>query len=214
MSLTRMKAFHILLFTLIFSSCDVPLAWKLRDIDKRIEAVHQMIRSNALSPTADREKEVSKKLVDLIIQLEGLSARNIENADVEWRIGECQRLAYQLDLPEAWTQAERHFKLALACDPAYTKAHLSLGQLYLESGFDMLEKSEKHFLEALRLSSQAPLPEAHRGLFYVYSYLGRFQESLVQAEKYLALQPNDAEFLKAKQLAEVNLKIKEKTKIK
>lgn len=75
---------------------------------------------------------------------------------------------------ERYTEAEEHFLKAIEIDPEYTNALYNLGALYVKWGAEMREEAEEQETGSTE-------------------YMEKFEASLPHLEKYLALNPEDAQ---------------------
>lgn len=91
------------------------------------------------------------------------------------------------DLYEVWEDIQR-MEDRLEADPEDYGTHSELGFTLLRRRY--LPLAESHFLEALK--SSAP-DDAYIGLGYVYSLMGRSEESIQYFERYLQNHPNEGD---------------------
>ncbi len=171
----------------------------------RLDALRAAIGSQPLDEArAQKLLPLEEDLDRLTDDLQKRAARK-ESAQVDWQLGECHRLRHLFDDPGAWEEAERRFSLALARDPKFALAHLSMGQLYLTGGFDYAPRAEKHFVQALENAGGAPMPEAHKGLFLAYYYQARWDEAIKESDIYLKIVGHDEDVDKMRSMAATNL---------
>ena len=182
------------------------------EVDQHIDALRQAIGNNPLSTAAATTLAVQKKELDALTRdLENRRAGR-DRARRDWQVGECQRLRHLFDEPDAWEKAERSLNLALARNPKYSPAHLSLGQLYLAGGLEMAPHAEHDFVRSLEESSGSTSLPAHKGLFLACYYQGRWADAVKEADKYLAAVGTDTDVKKMRDMAETNLNRENKTK--
>lgn len=172
---------------------------------KRLDDLRAAIGSAPLEEARAEKLAPQEEALDQLTADLQKRAERKESARVDWQIGECHRLRHLFDDPGAWEEAERRFSLALARDPKFAPAHVSMGQLYLTGGFDYAPRAEKHFVQALEIAAGAPMPEAHKGLFLAYYYQARWDEALKQADTYLKIVGHDDDVEKMRSMAATNL---------
>jgi adenylate cyclase len=90
-----------------------------------------------------------------------------------------------MDAHEAYENAERFAKKALALDDSLPEAHLALAFSHV-TNFDFASR-ERDFKNAIKLNPN--LTEAHEGLSSVYAFTGRWEESLQEVEESIRLNP-------------------------
>jgi hypothetical protein len=175
---------------------------------RRLEALASAIGSAPLSDDAARRLAPQKAdLEAFTADLEQRAGRK-ETARLDWELGECQRLRHLFDEPGAWEQSERYLSLALARDPKFSAAHLSLGQLYLTGGFDWAPRAEREIVQAMEQSAGQPSPAAAKALFLAYYYQGRWKDAVQEADHYLGLVGHDDDVTQMRLMAEANGKRK------
>jgi len=175
------------------------------DQQRRLDELRTAIGTQPLDETsAERLAPLEAQLDQLTTDLQKRAERK-KNARLDWQLGECHRLRHLFDDLGAWEEAERRFSLALARDPRFALAHVSMGQLYLAGGFDFAPRAEKHFVQALENAGGAPMAEAHKGLFLAYYYQARWNDALQEADIYLKVVGQDEDVSKMRSMAATNL---------
>jgi hypothetical protein len=182
------------------SACRGPVA------DEKIEALRSAVGSQPLDENAAERLAQEKTAIDDLAAELGRRAERRKSARLDWQVGELERLRHLFDEPEAWELSERHLSLALARDPAFAPAHVSLGQLYLTGGFEFAPRAEREFVRALEAGAGRPMPEARKGLFLAYYYQARWADALAEADRYLAIRGDDTDVRKMRAMSETNLK--------
>jgi tetratricopeptide (TPR) repeat protein len=76
-----------------------------------------------------------------------------------------------------------------------------LGVLYVNTSPEFVIAAEKEFVKALEAAKGKPQPSAHSGLCFAYYYQGKFKEAVEQADKYLALVPDDEALKQLRKIA-------------
>ena len=139
---------------------------------------------------ADRQK-IHTQLNEAIVFTDILLSKDPDNPHLLWRMGELYRMAHNLDLKDAWINSEKALKKAIQIAPGIIEAHLTLGDLYVNTDLNHAKEAEKCFLTAQRISGEKPLIRAHRGLLFAYYYQGDMKKTLDEADLINALFPND-----------------------
>jgi tetratricopeptide (TPR) repeat protein len=107
---------------------------------------------------------------------------------------------YKVLTPEALTQAVPFFEEALRLDPEYAQAHAALASLYWDVvqndwAFDLdmpSSRAENRANEHLEAALRDPVPLAHVLQARMFASFGLLGEALVEAEKAVELDANDA----------------------
>jgi TolB-like protein/predicted Zn-dependent protease len=96
-------------------------------------------------------------------------------------------------------KAVTYFKKAITLDPNYTRAHAWLATAYWASfvrrwapdlGWsDVGSLAKKH----LEIAMENPIPEVHRTASWMQTYQRQYEEAIAEAERAMALNPNDAD---------------------
>jgi adenylate cyclase len=99
---------------------------------------------------------------------------------------------------EANTQARQMFEQALALDPKFAAAYAWLGRTYVIEWMQQWSNDPQLPQRTAALAQQAlsldeSLPGAHQTLAYVYLLNKQFDEALVEAERAVILDPNEAD---------------------
>jgi adenylate cyclase len=120
---------------------------------------------------------------------------------------------YQLFTPDDMIKAIPYLENAIGLDPAFARAHAVLAAVYWGicnnawaesvrmSYEDCNRKTSQHLAEAMK----NPTPLAHRILARQHEYGERWDEAVIEAEKAIALDPNDANGYQAMSALLVNL---------
>jgi tetratricopeptide (TPR) repeat protein len=123
------------------------------------------------------------------------------------------RAYYQLSTPADFVRAIPFLERAVELDPAFTRAHGVLAAVYwgiCNNGWmestgvsyqDCSAKTGYHLAEGLR----KPTPLVHRIAARRHEYEQRWEEALLEAEKAIALNPNDPNGYVAMSALQVNL---------
>ena len=99
------------------------------------------------------------------------------------------RLADLLREQEKWSQAVRHYRLALAVDPTYGEAEIGLG--LIAKGQGKIESAMAHFRRAVQHNPF--LAEGFANLGTVYLQQGEWNRALQEFEKALSIEPASAQ---------------------
>jgi adenylate cyclase len=120
---------------------------------------------------------------------------------------------YRLSTPDDSVKAISYLKNAIELDPNFGRAQAALAATYwriydnnwaISAGVsysDALEQTNRHLEEALK----NPTPLAHRTAAKQYFYFRRWNEAMIQAERALAMDPNDPSGYEAMGTLLVNL---------
>ncbi len=95
-------------------------------------------------------------------------------------------------------QARQLFERALALDPQYAEAYAYLSWTYYREGFFRWSADPQILERALALAQKAialddPLPSAHSSLSLVYAAKQQYDQAIVEGERAIALDPNNAD---------------------
>ena len=99
------------------------------------------------------------------------------------------RLADLLREQEKWSQAVRHYRLALAADPAYGEAEIGLG--LIAKGQGQIESAMVHFRRAVQHNPF--LAEGFANLGTAYYQQGEWARAVQELEKALSIEPANAQ---------------------
>ena len=99
------------------------------------------------------------------------------------------RLADMLREQEKWSQAVRHYRLALAADPHYGEAEIGLG--LIAKGRGQIESAIAHFRRAVKHNPF--LAEGFANLGTTYLQQGEWNRALQELEKALSIEPANAQ---------------------
>jgi TolB-like protein/class 3 adenylate cyclase/rhodanese-related sulfurtransferase len=120
---------------------------------------------------------------------------------------------YRLSTPDDSVKAISYLKNATELDPNFGRAQAALAATYwriydnnwaISAGVsysDALEQTNRHLEEALKI----PTPLAHRTAAKQYFYFRRWDEAMIQAERAIAMDPNDPNGYEAMGTLLVNL---------
>lgn len=145
---------------------------------------------------------------EAVAKLEVYSKNHPDKNDVESILGKYYQIGLQLNVNEAFKQAEIHLKRAISLKPELSGGdHLSLGVLYCSKLFsfstDVTNKQPKltvKFKQDPKVTSLAEnellkdnqIPgTANLYLFLIYYSQGKFSNAVQQADKYLTFSPDD-----------------------
>lgn len=178
---------------------------RLQAFDERLSSLQDRLDTYPpdLKTDSDRER-LTEELQSLLRDLQEALERAPDDPELEWRIGECHRMGWNLDLPDAWKQSQTWLKRALFHDPKCAPAHESLGFLYVDTSEDWAPDAEKEFLEALR-DSGGEREDSYYGLFFAELYQDKLEEALQAGDRYLEKEPGDREFRKQRDAVEDEL---------
>jgi adenylate cyclase len=106
--------------------------------------------------------------------------------------------AFNRATQEANAQARQLFGQAIELDPQYAETHALLGRTYLVEWIFQWSQDpqtlERAFaLEQKAITLQDSLPMAHGALSYVYLWKKQHEQAVAEAERAIALDPNNAE---------------------
>ena len=147
-------------------------------------------------PNFKSEKEeagVREKLASAIAMAEKMGEQNPNSAPIKNQIGKLYQMAHNIDVDSSWEKAEKNLKEAMRLDSNFVDPYVSLGFLYVGADMGFVKDAEKLFLKAQSLNGKKPLLQAHRGLVYVYDYLGEPKKAIQEADLVLKLSPQDDE---------------------
>lgn len=108
--------------------------------------------------------------------------------------------AYRRETPEDFSRAITHFEKAVEEDPAYGRAHAALAAIYWESyrkrwyrrlGISPISLAWQQANEYLEKSMVAPTPLAHKIASAMLTMNRRYDEAITEAERAIAIDPND-----------------------
>jgi len=120
---------------------------------------------------------------------------------------------YRLRTPDDFAKAIPYLENAIELDPDFGRAHATLASIYLGiyifgwaegtgvSYDDAFKKINRHLDEAMK----NPTPLAHRTASRQHEYFGRFDEAMAEAQRAIALDPNDPNGYEAMSTLLVNL---------
>ena len=109
---------------------------------------------------------------------------------------------YLRQTPEDFRKAISHFKKAVDLDPAYGRAYAALAATYWEvwkrfwhERVGLRRPSDAHYLteEFLTQALEHPTPLAHQVASGVFAQKGEHNSAIAEAERAIALDPNDAD---------------------
>jgi tetratricopeptide (TPR) repeat protein len=182
----------------------------LQTIDEQIAWLSNYLEVYPPAITDEQERqEVEKRLTDTLAYIEKANKENPGNGELLWRLGNCYRLAHNLDRAGAWKKSEKALKAALRIDQKLADSHFILGLLYVNTHPQYAPAAEKEFLAAQRLAGNKPWPAIHGGLCFAYYYQERFDDALRQADKYLKLVPDDSAMKRLREIIREKIKNQE-----
>jgi TolB-like protein/Tfp pilus assembly protein PilF len=144
------------------------------------------------------QKIVTTLKLQLTLQEYGYGARkhtdNLEAYDAFLRGME----SFNRFTKEANAQARQLFERALALDPQYAEAYAYLSWTYYREGVLRWSADPQALERALTLAQQAvalddSLPIAHSSLSLVYEVTQQYDQAIVEGERAIALDPNNAD---------------------
>jgi TolB-like protein/Flp pilus assembly protein TadD/rhodanese-related sulfurtransferase len=120
---------------------------------------------------------------------------------------------YRLSTPDDSIKAISYLENAIELDAEFGRAHAALAATYwriydnnwaLSTGVSYAEALEQtnHYLQA---ALKNPTPLAHRTAAKQYFYFGRWDEAMIQADRAIAMDPNDPNGYEAKGTLLINL---------
>ncbi len=106
---------------------------------------------------------------------------------------------YRLFTPDDFVKAIPHLERAIELDPNYSRAHAALAAVYVEAWYNlwvrMVRMSARRGLPAakrhLKAAMQNPTPLAHQVASLMSIIEGHYDEAIADAERAVALDPND-----------------------
>lgn len=140
-----------------------------------------------------------------IADLDGLKAKGAPAWETEWRIGDCFRMAHNLDVKGAWAQSEAHLKKAMGLKPDEPRPCVILGMLYVNSDMSLAPKAEALFRRAIEAAGAKPMPAAHQGLVFACYYQGKFAEADKEIDECLKTSPNNPKLLAIREVVRKRL---------
>lgn len=130
-------------------------------------------------------------------------------AKILWQTAEIYRLEHNLDIKEAFQNAETYSQLSINTDPTFIKPYLTLGMLYVNSDLTRAHDAENLFLKAKNLAkNNDDLRTVYSGLWFSYYYQFQIEKALVTCKEALQKFPGDKEFLDLVTLTETVMKKK------
>jgi len=187
-----------------FSQTSSPEIPELKAIDSQIDNFYQSLDGFPPHFENDAQKQKTEaNLKSTLKILNDLAQKYPDNLKIETRLGECYRMAHNLDWKGAWEDSERHLKKAISIKPQEPYPHLILARLYVNTDPRFAPAAEKEFHKVLELSGgKAGLEEdAHRGLFFANYYQGKMKEAVAEADLYLKSHPENVEIKKLRDIA-------------
>jgi tetratricopeptide (TPR) repeat protein len=174
------------------SSSDIP---ELKTIDAQIDIFYKSL--DVYPPQfadAAQKQKTETDLKSTLQKLNELAQKYPNNLKVETRLGECYRMAHNLDWKGAWEDSEKHLKKAIELKPDEPYPYLILGRLYVNTDPKLAPAAEKEFRKVLELGQgKAALEDAaHAGLFFSNYYQGKMKEAVAEADLYLKSHPDDS----------------------
>jgi tetratricopeptide (TPR) repeat protein len=188
-------ALMVLAAVLSGAACRRPLPSQfLKTFDQELSQLQERLDAYPPEFQNDAERKGWSDRVDASVRsLREMMKKFPNRAELEWRLGECYRLGYNLDWPDSWPESKRWLEQALRHDPKSVPAHESLGFLYVDTGKEWAAAAEEEFLEALRFSG-GERDAAYYGLFFAQVAQDKLEEALDSADAYLERVPDDREF--------------------
>ena len=158
-------------------------------------------------------QQLRHRFQETVRALEELVKKRPRDAEVAWRLGECYRLANNIEVDKQYVAASKEsLDRALEIDPDYVPAYVSLGKLAIQAYRKMLFEKEgevpwsmpfvakDYFNEALERSGARVDPDVYKGLSYVPNYANishspkKVAEAIELGERYLSSRPEDKAF--------------------
>ena len=158
-------------------------------------------------------QELRRRFEDTVTALEALAEKRPRDAEVAWMLGECYRMANNIEVDKQYVAASKEsFGRSLEIDPDYVPAYVSLGKLAIQAYRKMLFEKEgevpwtmpyvaqDYFNAALERSGGKVDPDIYKGLSYVPHYanirksLENLDEAISLGERYLRSRPEDTAF--------------------
>jgi enterochelin esterase-like enzyme len=184
-----------------------------RRIDKELRYLQEKLDDWPAKAQGEQLQELRRRFQDTARALEELAKQRPLDAGVAWRLGECYRMANNIEIDEQYVAASKEsLDRALEIDPDYVPAYVSLGKLAIQAYRKMLFEKEgevpwsmpfvaqDYFEEALERSGARVDPDIYKGLSYVphYANISHSPEKVAEAielgERYLRSRPEDAAF--------------------
>lgn len=174
----------------------------LAKIDKAISDLQPYLGGYPPHVADSKELEaVTRRLDNALKYAREVMEKEPNSAQIMWRLGELYRMAHNANEKMAWNNSERFLKGAISLDPKIIEAHISLGQLYVNTDPKYAKAAENCFITAQKLAGNRVLPDAQSGLFFAYFYQGQFQKAVDEADIFLRARPNDPTMLRLREIA-------------
>jgi tetratricopeptide (TPR) repeat protein len=167
------------------------VAARFAEVDAELAAIEAAAVA-ALDGDAAAASAAEPRFRTLLLVLAREEGPEQDDPDLALRRAELFRLGESLGIDQAVEHARRHALHALELRPEWPRALVLLGVLDLSLDPPLPAEAERAFLAALALAGGDVLPPAWSGLFFVRAALGRTEDALSAADRYLAFAPEDA----------------------
>ena len=208
-----MKRIWLLTFVLVtFIPVDV-FPSDTRYIDEELRYLQEKLDDWPAKVDGAELQELRRRFEDTAEALEVLAKEKPRDAGIAWRLGECYRMANNIEVDKQYVAASKEsLDRALELDPDYVPPYVSLGKLAIQAYRKMLFEKEgevpwsmpyvaqEYFNEALKRSGEQADPDIYKGLSYVPHYanirnsLENLNEAIALGERYLRARPGDTAF--------------------
>ena len=157
-----------------------------------------------IATSAEREK-VLGEYSKIEKTLEAMSKKCPNILEVTLGRAKLKSMGHNIDLKDAWQQAEKDFQEVLRQAPRKIQALLGLGFLYVNSDIRLASKAESLFKRAQEAAGSEILIAAHRGLIFAYYYQVKLKDAQAEVELVLQSSPNNKVLTELKSIIEAKI---------